>query len=392
MKKISYGRQDITAEDIAAVVQVLCGEFLTQGPGVGVFESAFSETLGSMTDSKGAIYCAAVNSGTAGLHLACLALGLKAGDKVLVTPNTFVASANAVRYCGADLDFVDISPATLCMDLDLLEDKLSRSKGIYRGVIIVNFAGFLADMKRLRKIADAHGLWVLEDACHALGAQRFDAEPGDRAVYTAGDGLYSDISVFSFHPVKHVTTGEGGMITTASAQLYEKIKLLRTHGITKSKDSMSRYDGDWYYEMQELGFNYRIPDILSALGTSQLRRLDANLAHRRRVASRYDYEFSAGPIQTFRNDPLCRHAYHLYVIRTERRAELYRHLVASDIYPQVHYIPVHQQPYYQRLYGPVALPNCDSYYQQCLSLPMHHSLADMEQNRVIDAVNGFFGT
>lgn len=390
MNEIPYGRQKIEEEDIEAVVEVLKGNFLTQGPAVAEFESSMSAFLAGISGTSNPIYTTAVNNGTSALHLACLALGVKPGDRVLVTPNTFVASANAIRYCGGEVEFVDISPDTLCMDLDLLEEQLERAPHAYQGVVIVDFAGYPADLKRLRKIADRYGIWILEDACHAIGARRRDIEFDARGWYGAGDGMYADLAVFSFHPVKHVATGEGGMVVTRSSQLNEKLKLYRTHGITKDPSKMARQDGGWFYEMQELGHNFRISDILCALGASQMRRLEKNLLARRGIAERYQVALQNLPLELPRDSREIQHAYHLYVVKTPVRKALYDHLFSKKIFAQVHYIPVHQQPYYVNRYGRQHLPNCDRYYENCLSIPMYHSLSAEDQDRVIEEIKMFF--
>jgi UDP-4-amino-4,6-dideoxy-N-acetyl-beta-L-altrosamine transaminase len=380
---IPYGRHHITDEDIQAVVEILRGPFLTQGPTVGEFEKAFAKFIGS----KHAI---AINNATSALHLCALALGVKPGQKVLCTPNTFVASSNCVLYCGGDVEFVDIDPQTFCMDLKLLEKKLaSAPKGTYSGVVAVDFAGYPMDFKTLRSITNKYGLWVIEDACHAPGAEFQDSQTGKWV--RSGDGQFADLSTFSFHPVKHLTTGEGGMITTNSDELAHKIRQLRTHGITKDPKEMSENHGGWYMEMQSLGFNYRLPDLLCALGLSQLQRMDENLKSRRHIARRYDEALKDLPLKTPAAPDHVRNAYHLYVIQTEKRKELYDFLKTKGIYCQVHYIPIYTQPYYVQKYGRQSMPAMDKYYSQCLSLPMYHSMTEAEQNTVIAEIRGFFG-
>ncbi|MBT5419790.1 MAG: aminotransferase class I/II-fold pyridoxal phosphate-dependent enzyme, partial [Candidatus Cloacimonetes bacterium] len=261
--KIPYGKQYITQSDIDAVVDTLKSDFLTQGPKVKEFENNFAEYV----DAK---YAVAVTNGTAALHLSTIALDVKKGDKVITTPITFAASANSVLYCGGEVDFVDISPDTYTIDLDKLEQKLENSsKFTYTGIIPVDFAGYPVDMERLREIADKHKLWILEDACHAPGGYFLDSKGQNQY---CGNGVYSDLQIFSFHPVKHIATGEGGMITTNNKDLYEKLLMLRTHGITKEISKLEENHGGWYYEMQELGYNYRMSDINCALGVSQLCR------------------------------------------------------------------------------------------------------------------------
>lgn len=378
---IPYGRQEITEEDLKAVSEALKSDFLTQGPLVAEFESAFAQFTGAK-------YAVAVNNATSALHLCALALAVKPGQKVLCTPNSFVASSNCILYCGGEIEFLDIDPENFCLDLEALATHLSKSKsGTYAGVIAVDFAGYPMDFQALRQITKSHGLWLIEDACHAPGA---DFQDREGKWHRAGNGEFADFGVFSFHPVKHIATGEGGMITTNSKDLYEKVKLLRTHGITKNPQEMSKNDGGWYMEMQALGMNYRLPDVLCALGLSQLKRIDQNLHRRRELAERYNKGLQGLPVKTPRVPPTARHAYHLYVIQTENRKKLYEYLKTKEIYSQVHYIPIYQQPYYIQRYGEQSFPKMEKYYQQCLSLPMYHSLTDQEQNQVIEAIKSFY--
>jgi UDP-4-amino-4,6-dideoxy-N-acetyl-beta-L-altrosamine transaminase len=378
---IPYGRQSLTEDDIAAVVAVLKSDFLTQGPQVELFEKNFAEYVG-------APFAVAVANGTAALHLAAMALQVAPGDRVLVTPNTFVASANCIRFCGGDVEFVDIDPNTFCMDISKLEAKLqSKPRGYYRGLVAVDFAGYAMDFEPIRKLANDHKLWIIEDACHALGAEMQDASLTWQRV---GNCKYSDVAVFSFHPVKHLATGEGGMITTRSPELYEKLKLLRTHGITRDPKALMKNDGGWYYEMQELGYNYRMPDILCALGTSQLKRMDHNIETRRQIAERYFNELASLPIELPRVPENMRHGYHLFVIQTENRKTLYDFLRGKGVFTQVHYIPVHLQPYYIECYGQQSLTIVEKYYQHALSIPMYHSLTSADQKTVIESIKNFF--
>ncbi|MEZ0390724.1 MAG: UDP-4-amino-4,6-dideoxy-N-acetyl-beta-L-altrosamine transaminase [Pseudobdellovibrionaceae bacterium] len=380
-QNIPYGRQEITAEDIQAVIDTLKSDFLTQGPEVEKFEKAFAQF-------SGAKHAVAVNNATAALHLCTMTLDLKPGQKVLCTPNTFVASANCVLYCGADVEFIDIDPETFCMDLDLLEEKLAKApKGSYVGVVAVDFAGYPMDFSHLRKIADQYGLWLIEDAAHAPGAEFRTA---DGKWHRAGNGEFAELTVFSFHPVKHIATGEGGMVTTNSDALAKKLRLLRSHGITKDSSEFTHQEGGWYHEMQALGMNFRIPDILCTLGLSQLKRIDENLRRRREIASRYDEAFKNLPLKSQKKSSDVRNAFHLYVIQTEKRKALYEFLKTKDIYSQVHYIPIYQQPYYVQKYGPQSLKNADRYYSQALSLPMFHRMTDADQEKVIQAVKDFF--
>lgn len=380
-KQIPYGRQWITEEDKAAVLEALESDFLTQGPKVNEFESALNSFLGAR-------YGVAVSNGTTALHLAAVALGVTPGQTVLVTPNTFVASANCIRYCGGDVEFADIDPRTLCLDLDLLEQKLKSNPKKYTGVVCVDFAGYPANFERLRRIADDYGVWLIEDACHALGASFVNTEG---VSVKSGSSQYADVSVFSFHPVKHLAMGEGGFVTCRNEEIYQKIKLLRTHGIVRDEALLIENHGPWYHEMQVLGFNYRIPDILCALGLSQLKRLDANIQRRQEIARRYAEGLGGvGGLELPNVPEGLKHAYHLYVAQTPARDRLFSHLREHGVYPQVHYIPVYRQPYYKQLYGTIRLPVMESYYSRCLSLPMYHALTDEDQHYVIETVKGFF--
>jgi dTDP-4-amino-4,6-dideoxygalactose transaminase len=274
-RAIPYGKQNITQDDINAVVDALGHDFLTQGPAVAAFEQAFAQYVGS----KYAVACA---NGTAALHLCTLALDVNIGQKVITSPITFAASANCVRYCGGTVDFVDIDPDTYLLDYNKVKEKIEAApKGTYSGIIPVDFAGRAVNLEKFRQLADEHGLWIIEDACHAPGGYFTDS---NQQKQHCGNGNYADLAIFSFHPVKHIACGEGGMVTTNNQALYEKLLMLRTHGITKNPDLMLKNEGGWYYEMQTLGYNYRIPDMLCALGLSQLQRADEGLAKRKAIA------------------------------------------------------------------------------------------------------------
>jgi UDP-4-amino-4,6-dideoxy-N-acetyl-beta-L-altrosamine transaminase len=390
MSDIPYGKHEITKEDIDAVTEVLRSNHLTQGPMIQKFEKSFSNFISKTSSDPTPLFSLAVNNGTSALQLCCIALGVKPGDRILVASNSFVASSNCVLYEGGDVDFVDISLDHYCIDPEALLEIIQRHPaGTYKGIVVVDFAGHPVDLKKIRDIADAHHLWIIEDACHAIGAVTIESD-GTRVV--AGGGKYADLSVFSFHPVKHIASGEGGMITTRSRELYEKIVLYRSHGITKDPQKMLRHDGGWYYEMQELGFNFRISDILCALANSQLDRIDENLFNRRTLAKRYTELLGTLPIDLPKTYSHIEHAYHLYVIRTKKRKELYDFLHKNHILVQVHYLPIHQQPYYEQKYGPQSIKNCDQYYEECLSLPMYHSLTLEEQDRVISKITDFFSS
>lgn len=381
-KPIPYGRHDITEDDVRSVVDVLKSDFLTQGPTVEKFEQAFSDYIGVK-------HSLAVSNGTAALHLAVLALGLKPGQKVITTPITFVASANCVLYAGGQVDFVDIDPKTFLMDLDLLEKKLSNAKPQeYAGIIPVDLTGLAVNTQRLRQIADKYGVWILEDACHAPGGSFLDSSA---QTIKCGDGVYVDAAIFSFHPVKHIATAEGGMITTNRADIKSKIEILRTHGITRKPELLHENHGGWYYEMQELGYNYRLTDMQCALGLSQLKMADVRLARRRQIAKRYDEAFENVDVISRQDVSLSNrddhHAYHLYVIQVPERKAVYDHLRANQIFAQVHYAPVHTMPYYQNLGWKLGdFPLAEAYYQKCLSLPMYPTLSNDEQDFVIEKI------
>ncbi len=387
---IPYGKQYITEEDIAAVAETLRSDFLTQGPKVAEFESLFATYTGAR-------YAVAVANGTAALHLCALALNVAKGSRVITTPITVAASANCILYCGGEIDFCDIDPVTGLMDLQKLGAMLSaKPRGHYAGVIPVDFAGYPVNLQKLKELADAHDLWIIEDACHAPGGFFTDNHGVQQH---CGNGKFADLSIFSFHPVKHIATGEGGMITTNNEQLYKKLLMLRTHGITKDPSLMEENHGGWYYEMQVLGFNYRLADILCALGISQLAKADKGLARRTELARAYDNAFrledGIRPLTPSGTDELLqegtRHAHHLYVVQVPDRKALYEHLKRHNIYSQVHYIPVHTLPYYQKhgfKKGMYTL--AEQYYERCLSLPMYASLSDEDQNFVIEKMLQFF--
>ncbi|SMO87863.1 UDP-4-amino-4,6-dideoxy-N-acetyl-beta-L-altrosamine transaminase [Fodinibius sediminis] len=382
MGPIPYGTQHITQEDIEAVTETLTADYLTQGPKVSEFENAFAEYIGSE-------HAIAVSNGTAALHLAVLVLGVEPGQKVITTPITFSASANCIKYAGGEADFVDIDPETFLMDLDLVEKKLENADpGEYAGIIPVDFTGLAVDTERLRSIADKYDLWILEDACHAPGGS-FEDSKGEQVF--CGDCSYADAAIFSFHPVKHIAAGEGGMITTNSQELKEEIEMMRTHGITKDPKKLQDNHGGWYYEMQQLGFNYRLTDIQSSLGLSQLQRADEGLQRRRTIAGRYDKAFATfdtiiqQAVTPTKRDK--HHGYHLYVIQVEQRKELYDYLRENKIYSQIHYIPIHLLPYYQQFgWNKGDFPNAENYYEKCISLPMYPTLTVDQQKFVIQKV------
>ncbi|WP_324024725.1 UDP-4-amino-4,6-dideoxy-N-acetyl-beta-L-altrosamine transaminase [Maribacter sp. BPC-D8] len=394
MKPIPYGRQNISQEDIDAVIATLKSDYLTQGPRVLEFEEAFAEYVGSK-------YAVAVANGTAALHLCTLALNVKEGDKVITTPITFAASANCVRYCGGEVVFADIEPDTYLLDIDKVEELILASpKGTYKGIIPVDFAGRSVDMEAFANLANKHDLWIIEDSCHAPGGYFKDSNDIKQQ---CGNGKFADLAIFSFHPVKHIAAGEGGMITTNDEDLYKSLLMLRTHGITKDsetfKNSIDFAAGEsgfseyptWYMEMQTLGYNYRLTDFQSALGHSQLSRADQGLEIRRKLAKVYKDAFFDKKFIKGQSDVVEGHAYHLYVVEVDDRTGLYNHLRERKIYAQIHYIPCHLMPYYRnRGWQEGDLPQAEQYYKRCISLPMYPTLETKEQQYVIDQVLEFY--
>jgi UDP-4-amino-4,6-dideoxy-N-acetyl-beta-L-altrosamine transaminase len=381
MKPIPYGKQFITQEDINAVVETLQADFLTQGPKIAEFEKKFAGYIGCK-------YAVAVANGTAALHLSALALNVNETSNIITTPITFAASANCIRYCRGNVFFADIEKDSYLVDLNKVE-ALIRSKppGFFTGIIPVDLAGRAVNLEEYRTLADKYDLWIIEDACHAPGGYFIDSN-GEKQF--CGNGKFSELAIFSFHPVKHIACGEGGMTTTNDETLYKKLLLLRTHGITKDPCLLHENHGGWYYEMQELGYNYRLTDFQAALGTSQLERADEGLKKRRVIAKKY--------FEAFKNvDRIIRqsgyvegHAYHLYIIEVEDRLGLYNYLRSNNIFVQVHYIPVHTLPYYQQLgWLEGDFPVAENYYHHCLSLPMFPTLANEEQLYVIDRIIEF---
>jgi UDP-4-amino-4,6-dideoxy-N-acetyl-beta-L-altrosamine transaminase len=375
---IPYGRQDIDQQDIEAVIETLQADFLTQGPKVKEFEDKFAKYV----EAK---YAVAVNNATSGLHISVLALGLKKDERVITTPITFAASANCVRYAGGEVWFADIDPDSYVLSLENTKRLIeSKPKGFFKGIIPVDFAGLPVNLEAFKALANEHNLWIIEDACHAPGGYFTDSKGVKQ---TCGNGNYADIGVFSFHPVKHIACGEGGMVTTNSEDIYKKLLLLRSHGITK--DNMSENHGGWFYEMQELGFNYRLTDIQSALGITQLAKNNIGVARRNAIANAYKDAFK-GVIKHQSLSEGVLNAHHLFVIEVEDRKGLYDFLRTHNIFTQIHYIPVHTLPYYKDIgYGSVVLKNAESYYSKCISLPMYPTLTLEEQNFVIDKVLEF---
>lgn len=380
---IPYGRQDISQADIDAVIETLQSDFLTQGPAVERFETA-------LTDYCGAAFGVAVNSATSALHIACLALELGPGDLLWTSPITFVASANCALYCGADVDFVDIDPATFNMCPRALETKLEAAQAAGRlpkVIVPVHMTGQSCDMAGIAALARKYGVRVIEDASHAIGGHYLGAPIGNCA--------HSDITVFSFHPVKIVTTAEGGAAMTNDGKLAERLRLFRSHGITRDPRLMTHApDGPWYYQQVELGYNYRITDLQAALGVSQMARVDDYVTRRHAIADRYDALLAGLPVLTPLRHPDGRSALHLYVIRLAPEAlerpghrAVFEGLRARGVGVNLHYIPVHTQPYYSKFgFAPGDFPASEAYYASAISLPMFPTLSEDDQRRVVDAL------
>ena len=379
---IPYGRQDVTLDDIQAVKAVLESDYLTQGPAVPSFEA-------KVADYCSASHAVAVNSATSALHIACLALGLAPGDVLWTSPITFVASANCALYCGAGVDLVDIDPQTANLSVGLLEEKLreaQKSGKLPKIVVPVHLCGLPCDMQRIWELSQEFGFRIIEDASHAIGA-KYQGEP-------VGNCRYSDITVFSFHPVKIITTGEGGMALTNDPALAEKMALLRSHGITRDPSLMTHTpDGPWYYQQIELGYNYRMTDIQAALGISQMERLDNYVSRRHELANRYQRMLSDMPLDSQIQPPDAYSAYHLYVIRLKlekikrTHQEIFESMRDQGIGVNLHYIPVHTQPYYQKIgFNLGDFPESEQYYAEAMSLPMYAGLTDREQDQVMEAL------
>ncbi len=381
LKMIPYGKQDIIQADIDAVVEVLQSEFLTQGPAVPQFEQAVSQYCG-------ANHAVAVNSATSALHIACLALDLGGGDWLWTSPISFVASANCGLYCGAKVDFVDIDPKTYNLSAQALEEKLIQAEKedrLPKVVIPVHLCGQSCEMVEIHKLSKKFGFKIIEDASHSIGG-KFQGNP-------IGSCKFSDITIFSFHPVKIVTTGEGGMAVTNNQKLAEKMLLLRSHGITRSTQLMTQEpDGPWYYQQVDLGFNYRMTDIQASLGTSQMQRLDHYISKRHKIAEKYNSSLAKLPLNIPYQHPDTYSAFHLYVIRLNdnkfiSHQELFEQLRDHGIGVNLHYIPIHTQPYYQdKGFKSGDYPSAEQYYQEALSLPIFPTLTEVDQNQVIRAL------
>ena len=385
---IPYGRQDISEADIQSVVDVLRSDFLTQGPAIPAFEASIAEYCG-------VTHAVAANSATSALHIACLVLGVGKGDIVWTSPITFVASANCALYCGADVDFVDIDPRTYNLSTERLAEKLAQAEKLGclpKVVIPVHLCGQPCDMAGIHTLSQQYGFKIIEDASHAIGG-KYRGEP-------IGNCRYSDITVFSFHPVKIITTGEGGMALTNDAQLAKRMQLLRSHGITREAADMTHTpDGSWYYQQIELGFNYRMTDMQAALGLSQMQRLDEFVARRHAIAKHYDEMLAGLAVTTPWQHADSYSGMHLYVIRlkldgiSKTHREVFESLRAAHIGVNLHYIPVHMQPYYERLgFQAGHCPEAERYYAEAISFPMYPGLTLAQQEQVVSALHKVIGT
>lgn len=386
---INYGRQSISNEDIEAVISVLKSDFLTQGPTVPRFEQAIA-------DYCGVEYAVAVNSATSALHIACLALGVGRGDIVWTSATTFVASANCALYCGAEVDFIDIDSRTYNISLEQLANKLEIAKRVGtlpKVVIPVHLCGQSCDMKELHSLSQKYNFKILEDASHAIGGRYLDRP--------IGGCEFSDITVFSFHPVKIITTGEGGMAVTNNYELAKKLRKLRSHGITSSSDEMSPRPSSeiWNYQQIDLGFNYRMTDLQAALGCSQMQRLDEFVAKRHVLAARYDSELKDLPLTIPFQTDSCYSSYHLYVIRLDlqnlkvSQRQFYEALHAKEIFVNLHYIPVYRQPFYEKLgFAPGHCVESEKYFSEAISIPIYSDLTDVQQTTVINAIRLLVGS
>ncbi len=380
---ISYGKQSIDKKDIKTVTDTLNSDWLTQGPKVEEFEQALARYCGSK-------YAVAVFNGTVALHLANLVFSAGITSNVITTPITFLATSNSVLYAGGHPFFADISDGVFTLDPKQVK-KLAKGEIGFKGIIPVHLGGVICDMESIKKIAEENSLWLIEDACHALGGKWIDKTGKTQKV---GNCSHSDMTIFSFHPVKQITTGEGGAITTNNKDIYKKLLTLRTHGMTKDPDRLKENHGGWYYEMQELGFNYRMTDFQAALGIEQLKKSDEWVKRRRKLVTKYDdafYEIEQ-LIPQQHPDENDGYSYHLYIIQCKKRAELYQYLKDKGVNTQVHYIPIHLQPYYKTRYGYGRgdFPVAEKYYDNALSLPLYPTLTDSEHEEVISLVKEFY--
>jgi len=379
---IPYARQSISEQDINAVAEVLQSDFLTQGPVVPAFEDAVAELVGAK-------YAVAGNSATSMLHIACLALGVSAGDRVWTSPNSFVASANCALYCDAEIDFVDIDNETFNMSPVALAAKLElakKSNKLPKVIIPVHMGGQSCDMQSIGSLAKQYGVKVIEDASHAIG--------GTYGSQRIGNCAHSDITIFSFHPVKIITSGEGGMAITQDKDLAHKLRMLRSHGITRDESEFEcTNEGPWYYEQQELGLNYRLTDIAAALGLSQLQRIDSFIQQRNSIATRYNEAFRSTQVATPHIDTNCISAFHLYIARCDfenlgiTKVQLFQKMKEEGVLLNLHYIPIYRQPYFSKLgFDPKSFPHAERYYKQAFSIPMYADLTETDQNTVISCL------
>jgi UDP-4-amino-4,6-dideoxy-N-acetyl-beta-L-altrosamine transaminase len=378
LKKIPYGQHFVDDDDIASVVDVLANRFLTQGSLVTDFEKCIAQ----YTESR---FCVSVNSGTSGLHIACLAAGVKQGDLVWTVPNSFVASANCARYCQADVDFVDIDPLTRNISLQALLLKLQHAheqKRLPKVLIVVHFSGLSCDMQAIHQLTKKYNIVVIEDAAHALGAEYQGKK--------VGCCEFSDMTVMSFHPVKSITTAEGGAVTTNSKSLQQRLQLFSKHGVTKDSGLMSgETHGPWYYQQVELGYNYRLSDLHAALGLSQMNKLDSFIEQRQRQAKRYNQELSELPLRVLEVPDYAKSAWHLYMVELTHhdRAKVYEQLHEKGVGVNVHYIPIHLQPYYAKLgFKAGDFPIAENFYQNALTIPLFPAMSADDQSRVIQAL------
>jgi len=388
MSFIPYGKQEISQQDIDSVVEVLTSDYLTQGPKVPAFENEISNYTGSK-------YAVAVNSATSALHIACLALGLGKDDWLWTTPISFVASSNCGLYCGAQVDFVDIDPVTYNLCPKALELKLKQAEQqnrLPKVLVAVHLCGQSCDMRAIKGLADQFNIHVIEDASHAVGGKYLEQ--------AIGGNQFADITIFSFHPVKIITTAEGGVATTNSKALADRLNLFRSHGVTRDSELLERTpDGPWYYEQLELGYNYRMTDLQAALGISQMQRLDDFVSKRHELAQRYDLELAGLPLQLPQQDADAYSGLHLYVIRLKlnliklTRKQVFDQLRDAGVGVNVHYIPIHTQPYYQRMgFSKGDFPHAEKYYAEAISLPMFHLMTETQQSRVIEVLRSILGS
>jgi len=388
MSFIPYGKQEISQQDIDSVVEVLTSDYLTQGPKVPAFENEISNYTGSK-------YAVAVNSATSALHIACLALGLGKDDWLWTTPISFVASSNCGLYCGAQVDFVDIDPVTYNLCPKALELKLKQAEQqnrLPKVLVAVHLCGQSCDMRAIKGLADQFNIHVIEDASHAVGGKYLEQ--------AIGGNQFADITIFSFHPVKIITTAEGGVATTNSKALADRLNLFRSHGVTRDSELLERTpDGPWYYEQLELGYNYRMTDLQAALGISQMQRLDDFVSKRHELAQRYDLELAGLPLQLPQQGADAYSGLHLYVIRLKldliklTRKQVFDQLRDAGVGVNVHYIPIHTQPYYQRMgFSKGDFPHAEKYYAEAISLPMFHLMTETQQSRVIEVLRSILGS